>query len=445
MAPLRPILQRPYWGAAFIDGTWALAGLTVREAMRQRLWLLIGAAMIVVLFVIPDLKAVDGTSRMKLAVTIVSAMTGFVGVFLALLLISSSVRRDLDDRIGFLLFAKPLPKVSYLLGRWIGSGMVAWIAILGIFVAGSLAIFVRLGQLPEVRGVVSPTTIEIVDQAGTVSELDSRRDTAHLGGRPGNALRLTFTGLPQQDHEFLLRSEIRGRDIAESITHARLIVTALPSKGERKLLELQKDAPFGATLGDGQAVGQGRVVIRSRKEERQDLAQDYLRLSVPASAIEGGRLVIQANRLDEAAQMIYQRKGGAYLAHKSGGFLLNVFQASLIILAQAMLIAAVAVACITFSSLGVTLVGSLTFWFAGSTVQIVQETLDSSKMPHAAQRFLSMLIRLAPDFQSFQVESSLAAGRELGWSAVSGAWGLYGIYTLVFLFIAWIGFLRREQ
>jgi hypothetical protein len=265
-----------------------------------------------------------------------------------------------------------------------------------------------------------------------------------LGGRPGNALRLTFTGLPQKDQEFLLRSEIRGRDIAESITHARMIVTALPSKGERKLLELQKDSPFGSTLGDGQPVGQGRVVIRSRKEERQDLAQDYLRLSVPAEAIEGGRLVIQANRLDEAAQMIFHRKGGAYLAHRSGGFLLNAFQASLIILAQAMLIAAVAVACITFSSLGVTLVGSLTFWFAGSTIEIVQETLDSSKMPHAAQRFLSMMTHLAPDFQTFQVESSLAAGRELGWAAVSGAWGLYGIYTLIFLFIAWIGFIRRE-
>ena len=59
-------------------GAWAMAVVSVREALRQRLWLLFLLAMAVLMALAPGLRAVDQADRLKLAVVAQSAVVGFV-------------------------------------------------------------------------------------------------------------------------------------------------------------------------------------------------------------------------------------------------------------------------------------------------------------------------------------------------------------------------------
>jgi hypothetical protein len=187
------------------------------------------------------------------------------------------------------------------------------------------------------------------------------------------------------------------------------------------------------------------VVACSRRANRTDLAQDYLRLRLPAELVRDGEVAVQVTRLDDFATLVVDRAGTCFIATRAGSFPANLLLAGGVVLAHAGLLVAVALCCASLSNVGVTLFATLTYYFAGNTVEILRETLRWERMEVATRRFLELVLWLAPDLSAYPVAAQLAASRAIGGGVILDAWGHYGVYLLVFLVLAWLALCRREQ
>lgn len=437
---------------AWLSNTRTLARLTLIDAMRQRLWLLFLVAVAVLVAVAPGLSAVDETARLKLAVVAITGAIGFVVVLLAILVGAMAVRRDIDARIGYLLFAKPLRLSAYLSGRWLGVqlGLLAGIVALSLIGTGTIAW--QFGGTPTMRELTHPVAWEHVGVFGQTTAIDERRTRTTLSGAPGNGVRWRFSGLPVGDigpdgMELLLKVGIRSYDLDNPVFDCLGQVSALPADGATttpRILALEADSPYGHSR-DGMPVGDGQIVLRDRDDTRDDLAQDYLRLRVPREAISAdGSLVIQLTRLEARSAVVAARDNGALLAVPGGSFAANLVRGGLVLLAIAGLLCAFTLVIATITNLGVATLGGLTLYFAGSATAAMQEVAASQETSTAFRRIISLTLDVVPNFDRFTVAARLAASESVGWSMVAQAWGYYGIYTVGLLIIAWLAMRRRE-
>jgi len=431
----------------------ALAWLTLIDATRQRLWLLFLLAVALLVAVSPGLSAVDETARLKLAVVAITGAIGFVVVLLAILVAAMALRRDLDAKIGYLLFAKPLRMSAYLTGRWLGVqiGLLAGIVALSLVGAGTIAW--QFGSTPGMRALSHPVAWEHIGAFGQQSAIDEQRTRTTLSGGPGNGVRWRFTGLPVNEigpdgMELLLKVGIRSYDPDNPVFDCLGQVTALPASASStvapRILSIDPASPYGHTR-DGMPIGDGQVVLRDRDDTRSDLAQDYLRLRVPREAIDAdGSVVIQLTRLEARAAVVVHRDTGTMLAIPGGTFLGNLVRGGLVLLAIAGLLTAFTLVIAAITNLGVAALGGLTMYFAGSATGAMREVAAASDTSTALRRVVSLALDVLPDFDRFTIAARLAASESVGWLMVAQAWGYYGIYTVIFMTVAWVAMRRKE-
>jgi len=436
-----------------------IAGLTLIDATRQRLWLLFLLAVAVLVGVAPGLAAVDETARLKLAVVAITGAIGFVVVLLAILVAAMAVRRDVDARIGYLLFSKPLRLSAYLTGRWLGVqiGLLGGIVLLSLVATGTIAW--QFGSPPAMRALSHPVAWEHVGAFGQRSAIEERRTRVTLSGAPGNGVRWRFSGLPVADlgedgMELLLKISIRSYDADNPLFDSLGQVTAQPATAagdtsgapgtSPRILLLDPASPYGHTR-DGAPVPSGQVVLRDRDDTRSDLAQDYLRLRLPKAAIGAdGSVVIHLTRLEARSAVVVSRDGSVLLAVPGGGFMNNLLRGGLVLLAIAGLLTAFTLVIATITNLAVATLGGLTLFFAGSATGAMREVVTSDDTSTAMRRIIRLALDVLPDFDRYSVAARLAASESVGWSMVAQAWSYYGIYTVGFLFLAWIALRRRE-
>jgi hypothetical protein len=429
----------------------AMAGLTLREAMRQRLWLLFAAAAVAVMVIGMRLGAVDAANKLKLAVVGITAAISFVVVLLSVLVGSGQVRRDLDARVAFLLFAKPMPRLSYLVGRWLGVLGVLFAGIVMLSLVGTAMIWTTFDRVPAMHDVNVPTEwteVSALGEAVPVTEGSGRRT---LSGQPGSAMRWTLRGLPSdippEGIDLFLRCQVRSVDYGLNIEECLVQVAATPGGvpgAQPLLLALAKDSPYGFGT-DGATAGEGQVVVRHRDVLRSDYSQDYARLKLTSDCVgPDGSTVIQVTRLDSRSQLLVTKTNTVKVARDGGSLAANLIRGGLVLLASAGMLIAWTLLIGTISNIGVTLLGGLTLFFAGSALWTIQDALIYEKMSVPAQRLLQLAQLMLPDFERFQVAANLAAGQSIGWHAVGAAWAYFGIYTVVFLGLAWIALVRKE-
>lgn len=446
---------------AWFSNTRALARLTLIDATRQRLWLLFLVAVAALVAVTPGLSAVDETARLKLAVVAITGAIGFVVVLLAILVGAMALRRDIDARIGYLLFAKPLRMSAYLTGRWLGVQLGLLLGIVALSLVGTGTIAWQFGATPGMRALSHPVAWEQVGTFGQTSAIDERRTRTTLSGGPGNGVRWRFTGVPvsaigPDGMELLLKVGIRSYDPDNPFFDCLGQVTAWPagaaagagasagSEVAPRILRLDPASPYGHTR-DGMPVGEGQVVLRDRDDTRSDLAQDYLRLRVPREAISAdGGVMIQLTRLEARVAVVAQRDSGALLAIPGGSFLANLVRGGLVLLAIAALLTAFTLVIAAITNLGVAALGGLTLYFAGSATAAMREVAASTDTSTPLRRVVSLALDVLPDFDRFTIAARLAASESVGWMMVAQAWGYYGIYTVIFLTVAWVAMRRRE-
>lgn len=427
--------------ARLVGGGWAIAGLTAREVLRQRLWLLPLAAAVAILVAVPTLPAVTPADRQTLAVVLVGSVCGFVLTLGAVLVAGHLVRRDLESRTGFLLFAKPLPRLGYVLGRWCGLVGVLAIALLLMGGVGCAAVAWRLGGLPTPRQTQAPVQAWKLERGGAV-ELPVEQETIFLRGSPrrgeGQGVRLRWTGLPvDEGQNLLLQARVGGRGPISTGERARVQVSARLADGGAVRLELDPDSPMGGSR-------EGEIDLVHRDARRRHLDQDYARLVLPVAVLADGVLDLQIDRLDETTTLAFSRDGGALVASRGGSFLANAVLAGAVQLAQAAVLAAAALLLVVVANEAVALLGGLTLFFGGHAVAALRAGISTRDGPTPASRFLDLYGLVQPDFARYGVEAQLAAGERIAFGTVGAAWGYFGIFIVVYLGAAWLLLRRRE-
>jgi hypothetical protein len=132
------------------------------------------------------------------------------------------------------------------------------------------------------------------------------------------------------------------------------------------------------------------------------------------------------------------------LAVPGGSFTGNLVRGGLVLLAIAGLLTAFTLVIAAITNLGVATLGGLTLYFAGSATAAMQEVAASDDTSTAFRRLITLALDLLPDFDRFTVAARLAASESVGWTMVFQAWSYYGVYTIVFLTLAWVAMRRRE-
>jgi ABC-type transport system involved in multi-copper enzyme maturation permease subunit len=145
-----------------------IAKLTIGEAARRRvLWVLVILAALAVGLTTWGVWTLVSSARdsaisdleIKFAVSqiliFIAFMFGFVLVMTAAFFGSPAIATDLESGIAQALLARPLPRASYLLGRWLG---LALVMIVYAIVAGLLAI----GAVGLVSGYLPPDPFQPV-------------------------------------------------------------------------------------------------------------------------------------------------------------------------------------------------------------------------------------------------------------------------------------------
>lgn len=428
-----------------LGGVWAVALVTWQEAWRQRIWLLLILVAIGLLVGLLQLRAVDDADRLKLAVASITGAIGFVATLLALLLGTAACRRDRDSRVALTLFTKPLPRLGYLLGRWLG--VQAWLvaALLLLGSAGVVGILLRLGTLPQPRAAIDAEAWWRV-VGGEAVPVDAGRQKLHLRGQPrlgeDQAVRLAWSGLPSDPNgelELLLRAEVLGDSLARGVDRTPVQVSVIDGATPRRL-QLHPASPYGQ-VGDDRAT----VLLRDRRAHRQDLERDYVRLRLPGALIgEDGRLLVQIDRLRGDKGVALARRGSVLVARPTGHFLTSLAGALAVTAAQAGLLSGLALLLVGFAELPVVLLGGLTVYFAGLALPYLREAVAAARQPGVLHRLLEAYAQVQPDFSRFAVETQLATGHAVAWTTVGGAWLYYGAYTFAALLLAWWSLRRVE-
>ncbi|MHC5067264.1 MAG: ABC transporter permease [Planctomycetota bacterium] len=426
-----------------MSGVGAMAGVTLREMQRQRFAWIVGLVALGILAVVPQLDAVDRGAQIKLSVAAITGSAGFLITLLGTLVAASCLRRDIERRCGFTLFSKPLGRGSYLWGRWLGVVGGLLLTVIMLSAVGAFSTLLQLGDLPQPRAAVAPTASwRIINGAPTPVVSGGR--AVMLAGDPargrGEGMRWSFSGLSADDDlELYVGVGVRTGATATGSEEARLLISAEDGAGNGQVLALAADSQSGRSL----SAESGAVALRHRRRGRNDLAQDYARFVVPAQLLSAGEVTIQLNRLDDGSRLTVA-EDAVFIGQPSGGFALNLLRAELVLLAQAAVLVAAALALVTFGGIGTALLGTLTLYFAGHTLELIRDSLRWEDFPLAVERAVGALVQVCPDFTRFGVEAALASSRVVPWSEVMAAWGYYGIYIVGCMAIGWLGLRRVE-
>jgi hypothetical protein len=425
----------------------ALARITCVEALRSRLALVFAAAALLVLAAAAGLEALDAGARLKLALVVATAAMAGTSGLLAILVAAQQVRRDLDARHVLMLFSKPVGRLQYLLGRWLGlqAFLLAGSALLAL--AGTVAVAATQGAAPRLLAVAEPVAWNEVTPLGEALPSPEGRERIALSGPAGGAVRFRLAGLDDPGEaglSLLVRAQVRG-DLG--VETCRVAVAAAPGtapEGRLRTLALHPDSPYGRGLA-GEEAPEGQAALRNREAERSDYGQDWARFVLRREDVApDGSCTVQVARLESASALLLARSGSLAVARDGGSLLANLLRGTLAVLAAAGMLAACALLAGTLAGLPVSLLAGLALAFAGSAAWTIQDTLVYEKLSLPAQRLLQALQLLLPDFGRQQVAERLASGRALGWDAVGAAWAYFGAYTAILLGLGWWSLARKE-
>lgn len=426
------------------NGWWALSRLTATELLRQRLWLLILLAVIGLGIGISGIDAADAADRRKLAVSMVTGGIGFLLTLIALLAGAQMVRRDIESRIGFTLFAKPISKGTYVGGRW--TGLTVWLVVVAVLLAlvGSVTLALTgsttEGGLLQVR---QPQAWQRLDAFSRT--VPDQRQTLTLSGAPGDAVRARFDRLATDaPNQVRIRAAVRGALAWQPTDQALVRVRARPAlDADPVILSLAPTSPYGESEGPTPVAD--AIIVRNHDNRQPAFDVDYARLQLPPEAVGAdGTTWVEVIRLDDRATLRFETEHGIILAEPGGGMALNMARAALVQTASAAVLVAAAIFFGTVSNIGVALLGGFAVWFGGHAHGLIDEAVRRGKLPQAAERLVQLIQYAIPDFTAFPIAADLAAGQAVGWSVVVAAWLLAIPYILMAL-VAALLVLRRSE
>ncbi|MBI5366443.1 MAG: ABC transporter permease subunit [Planctomycetes bacterium] len=109
----------------------AVASLTFLESVRKRVFLVLVSFAVVVLASGLALPSVDDLSRFKVIQSWCLRSISFFGVLIAIFLSATAIPDDIEEKKIFTLLTKPLSRLQYLLGKFVGYSLILAVFLLG--------------------------------------------------------------------------------------------------------------------------------------------------------------------------------------------------------------------------------------------------------------------------------------------------------------------------
>jgi ABC-type transport system involved in multi-copper enzyme maturation permease subunit len=122
--------------------TFAIAGGTFRETVRDRLFYLVGFFGVALVGATVVLSPLTVGAQAKIVADVGLASMALLGLLVVLLVGSNMVRKEMDRRTITTVLTKPVGRGEYLLGKYLGlSGTLAcMVALMGAIYAGAVAL-----------------------------------------------------------------------------------------------------------------------------------------------------------------------------------------------------------------------------------------------------------------------------------------------------------------
>jgi ABC-type transport system involved in multi-copper enzyme maturation permease subunit len=135
----------PFCGAMAGHYAITIAHHTLLEAARNRLLWIAVAMLAAALGLAAFLHQVAITEARQIEATVVAAFLRLAAVFLVVAFVVTSMVRELNDKVLEIVLSHPVPRSSYLLGKFVGFSSVA--VVLAAFFALPLLLFAPLARV----------------------------------------------------------------------------------------------------------------------------------------------------------------------------------------------------------------------------------------------------------------------------------------------------------
>lgn len=451
---------------------WAVARVTIREALRQKaaiaLLVVLGVLLPALGFLVGGDTTLPGRAQMFLDWGLRSSrlVLGFITIFVA----CGTMAWELKFKQAYITLVKPIPRWQFLVGKWVGVGLVNCLILASVgLVIGGFAWHFRGRPAIARDGWHLRWKMEAVPLAGNTEQQrqNAQRDRDILLNEVLVA-RVSLKPIPPRKEiadeidRVIEQEKDEGRmpsDMSEQVHRDELL--------EQKLRQYATVAPLAArdfkfqNLKGAKRQG-GWIQIRYCIEpgnappnemmsyawqigvERKTDIRQYNRINeavrvvqtlrVPADTIsDDGELTVRFINIDPVnpenafpASAIFAGEKGLEVLYPVGDFESNLLRAVLMILLQMLFLAALGLFAASFLTFPTACLMCLLVFFAGSGVSYLLESIswtmrdDSLMVAHNVTRVTRPLVlvflNVIPDFSVYAPSEALIDGRVVAWN-----------------------------
>lgn len=483
---------------------WAVARVTLREALRQKTAL---ALLVLLAILLPSLgfvrgdETLPGRAQMFLdwSLRISRLVLGLMTIFIA----CGSIAWELKYKQAYITLVKPIPRWQFVLGKWLGIGLLnlALLIVVGLIIEGfawqfrgrpdlgydkQSGIHWKLDKIPitgltqQQRDVeqrereilnrevlVARQSLPLVSTERLAAEVESEFQRKIAAGE-----------MPPDFTAQRIRDEIRAKKIYElgsvpaNKSRDFLFTDLSTARREGGFIQIRyMIIPDNATPNDVMSywwrLGDKTKVLHEDVPAINEPVRTVHTIRVRADVIsDDGQLKItfvNVNPLDPKqtypSDVLFAGDGSLEVLYPVGGFEANLMRAMLLLLVQMLFLAAIGLFASSFLTFPTACLMCLVVFAASSGVSYLLEALswtyrdETAVVSHGISRvtgpLVSIFLHIVPDFSAYSPADALVDGKMVAWSLnITPSVGLalldVGIrMTLVLLVGCWI-FTRRE-
>lgn len=418
---------------------WAVAVNTIRQALRMKIAVIFIVLLLVLLPVMGFTATGDGTLKGRLQ-TFVSYGLSLTTLLLGLLTIVVSaftVSSDIEQRQIYTVVTKPIRRFQFLLGKLLGV-TVFNVALVTVFAGIVYALVVSLPGFYD----ASESTLREIDnefytaRAGLAAPApDVRDEVLALYNRleRSGQLREAYPTLSRDQilRELTLRKQLeqRAAGVGEGLVWEFQNVKPLDPNQSifiRFKYDVAVEPPNGLIYGRWQ-IGDMRQVRYGMDfqspiwpEDRADPVRTFREIEVPARVIadDGYLAVGYLNVPLNSTTVIFPLEDGLEILYKADTFTANYIRGVLLIVFRLIFLACLGLLASSFLSFPVAILFCLVIFFTGTVSGFVLESFDqlSANLWQIYSYTIGALVRLLPQFDTYNPTSFLVPGRLIAWS-----------------------------
>ena len=456
-----------------------IAQNVMREALRQRVPVGFIVCMLVLLPALP--MWIDAKDPLRYQIqTFMDRGTTLVYAFAAcmtLLLACSTVAFEMRDRQIWHVLTKPVSRVRYLAGKWLGiCALNATVLAVGFLAVFAYVQFMRTRPAADLLDAAAVREQVLVARVGTFPEydtLDRDRVLAAVDAAIDADAALRSDIESGKRRELDVRAELATQKIAEFGSAQRSVE---PGKGRtfrfRGLGDAKRQGSpatlkFEFHIGRDDTHETHPVIFRFADGtwiDRKYVPTQPSVVDIPASVIaDDGSLDIEIMNVGFDGQGFFPGalplnfdEDGIEVMHRIGSFEANFLRAALVDWAKLVFLAALGVATASVLSFPVATLLSFTVFLTASMSAYLAIALERFSAPQDADigvrafyAFVQVVAGGAQGalgaFGDANTTHDLVEGRVIPWSMVLKAAALIGAFwSLVAFLVSWIGFSRKE-